>query len=322
MYSDTQIFTHHSTTLGASLRRTSGVHCYSDSTSVFSFVGQKLNQCTPSSIRNAFTELFLLQHSFDVQIFVSDKIVFIHERFSGFVTKILTFVSNALMHKSYRLLVSMTFVFRKAPLSLSKSFLLLLEKSRLINLSTIRALDIGEESEIKSNYFTRAWKRLRAYYLTRKVHKPLTRRSSLNSTGFYSAFARSVKDSFNRAYFREICFSVMKFESRLRVRNRVVPSFSFESRESRIFSRFTASPKGFESEVYSDLSILKHLRVHVTQLRFLIFPFRKFISGVVERYRFLFNFPSVLSERKSFVVDPTSLFQDVIHLGSLEFSGV
>jgi len=322
MYSYTQIFTHHSTTLGASLTRTSGVHCYSDSTSIFSFVGQKLNQCTPSGIRNAFAKFFLFQHSFYVQVFMSNEIILIYKRFSSFVTKILSLVSNAFVNKSYRALVMGTLSFRKASLSLRKGSLLLLEKSWLINFSTVRALDVCQKSEIKSNYFTCFWKRLRTLYLTRKVHIPFTSRIPFNCAGFYGTFMRSVKDSFHRAYFGEVGFSTVKFEPRLRIRNRIVPTFSFESRESRIFSRFTASPKGFESEVYSYLSVLKYLRLNSGKLRFLNFPFRKIFLTLVEGYRFLFRLPSIFSECKSFVVDPTSLLQNVVHLGALEFSGV
>jgi hypothetical protein len=47
------------------------------------------------------------------------------------------------------------------------------------------------------------------------------------------------------------------------------------------------------------------------------FPFNEILLTVIEGYRFLLSIPSSLSKSKGLIVDPPSLFQDVVHLGDL-----
>ena len=322
MYTNRNIFWNINATLGASLRSASWVYRYYGPSSIFSFGGHILNQSRPRSISYAFRVFLFFQHIFNIQRFMSDEIIFINKLFGSFMAKIFALVFNSVMYKGYRMFINFVFCFRETPLYLCKGVLFFFEKSWLVYFGIIRALDIRYQAKIYSCNLSGFWKRFWFFDDAGKIHIPFSSRSPFNCASFYGSTNRSVENNRNSVYFREVNSVRVKSESGLRVSERVVPALSFEPRESGIFSRLTSTPEGFESKIHSDLSVLEYLRIHVTQLRFVGFPFGEFISCVIKRYRLFFNFPSALSECKSFIIDPPSLLQDVIHLGNLEFGGV
>ena len=111
-------------------------------------------------------------------------------------------------------------------------------------------------------------------------------------------------------------------EPGLRVSYRMIPALSFKSWEAWILSGFTTPPKGFEGKVNSELGILKNLRKNFIKFWFCCFPFSEFYLAGIKRDRFFLRLPNIFSKCKSFVIDPTSLFQNVIHFGCLKFSWV
>jgi hypothetical protein len=127
-----------------------------------------------------------------------------------------------------------------------------------------------------------------------------------------------MKHDFDSVYLGKIDPVLVESEPRLGVSDGIVPAFTLEARETRGFARFATSPESFESKVYTYLSILKNLGKHLFKLWFTSFPLREFVSRVVERYRLFLGLPSILSKRKSLIVDPASQLQDVVHLGYLK----
>jgi len=226
------------------------------------------------------------------------------------------------MNFSHYFSVGLRFCFGEASLSLSKGLLLVFEKSGLINLSPIRALDVGDESKVNSNDPIGFRKRLRAFCFTGEVDKPFVGWSSFNRTGLDCSKDRSVKNNIDHAYLGEEESLLSKLKSHLRVGYGIIPTFPFESRVSRILSCFASSKKGFESKVYTELGILEALREYVREFRFFRLPLGEFFLGLVEGHRFLIGFPGIFSKSKGFIVYPTSLFQDVVHLGDLGLEGI
>src|SRR5271157_1642764 len=93
-------FGHCSPTLRASLTGTSWVYCNYDSPGAFSLGGRVSNQSRPSSIRNVFRILFILKHALNIQILMSNKIIFIYKFLGSLMTKVFSFVFDPLMDYS------------------------------------------------------------------------------------------------------------------------------------------------------------------------------------------------------------------------------
>ena len=64
-----QIFFDDTTATGANLTGVVGINCYYLRTSILNFVRQKFKQLCPSSIRDAFGKVVILDHACDIQIF-------------------------------------------------------------------------------------------------------------------------------------------------------------------------------------------------------------------------------------------------------------
>jgi hypothetical protein len=117
-----------------------------------------------------------------------------------------------------------------------------------------------------------------------------------------------MKDNLDTVDLRKIHPVRMKSKPGLRISDRIVPAFSFETRKARFFTSLTASPESFKSKVYSDLSILQNLRVYIMKFWSLRFPNGKMVSSIIQRDGFLFRLPGVFSKRKGFIIDPSSQF--------------
>jgi hypothetical protein len=77
-----------------------------------------------------------------------------------------------------------------------------------------------------------------------------------------SSFNRTVEDDLHIPYLREVKAVSIKFESRLRVRETVVSSFSLESRIPWLFSCFYAPEIRFEGKIHPNLNVLENLRMN------------------------------------------------------------
>ena len=322
MHSNLNSLRHHSTTLGASLGCPSWIYGHYCPTGTLSLVGQEHNQHIPRSIRDALAELLLLKHTFDVKIFVSNEVILINKFLGSLVAEVFSFVLDSLVNNSRGMLVALILLFRKSSLYLSKSFLFLFEKARLVYLRAVRALYVGEKPQIKSDYLACLWKRFRWRHFTGKIDVPFTSGCPFNGTRFDDAFRRAMKNGFHPIDLGEVYPIGMKTESGLGVGDGIVPSFSFESWKARVLACLTSFPERLERKVYSELGILEYLRENIFELGFLRFPFRKFFSSVIKRDGFLFSFPSSLSKRKGFIVDPPSQFQNVVHFGCLRLGRI
>ena len=322
MSSNRNIFFDHRTTLRASLACSSGIYSYYDSTSILSFVGQKLNQCRPRSIRDTFGISFLLNHALNIKSFMRDEIVFINELVGSLVAEVFSSVFNSFVNFGQNHLM---FSFKGdifPTLGLSKSPLLLFEKSWLVYFRAIGALNICNEPKINSSYLTCLWKRFWLFNFTREIHKPFFGRSSFDSACFNNSFDRSMENSFYSTNLRKICFTGMNPKPGLRIGNGAVSSISPKSWKSRILSMLATPEKCFESQVYSKLGILKNLALNIFKFRFLRFPLCQFVGSIIKRNISLFRFPSILSKCKGLIIYPASLLQDVIHFGNLKFGWV
>ncbi len=322
MYSHGNTLRHISTTLGAFLTSTPWVYVRYCPTGTFSLVGQKHNQSRPRSIRDALTELLLLKHAFNIKAFMSYEIIFINKFFRGFVTKVFSLVSNTFMHQGYGTLIKMVLILGESMLYLCKRALLLLKKSGLVYLGSIRALYIGEKPQIKSDYLSRLWKRFWLRHFTGKIDVPFTRGCPFNGTRFDDAFRRAMKNGFHPIDLGEVYPIGMKTESGLGVGDGIVPSFSFESWKTWFLLGLTSFPESFESNVYSKLGVLEYLGVYILELEFLSFPFCERFLSFIQRDGFLFSFPSCLSKCKGFIIYPSSLLQNVVHFGYLRLGRV
>jgi hypothetical protein len=113
-----------------------------------------------------------------------------------------------------------------------------------------------------------------------------------------------VEDDLHVSDLREVKAVSIKFESRLRVRETVVSSFSLESRISRISPCLHPPEKRFERKVYAHLNVLENLRINSIQFGPFLLPLGQDLVGLVERDGMLFLFPGILSQCKSIVIDP------------------
>jgi len=175
------------------------------STACYGFVGQHLNESIPRSIRNAFCQPTVLNHTFDVKVFNSDDRISINEFSAKLVKEIGSLVSDSdvlpcqeqpCLSPIHRpLLLS-----ANPSLQEFQSLFRFNQESRIVyNFSIVEGGEVFE-TDINTNLFFRGVFGLNIRQFAAEDGKPLSNFINLNGEGFDLASWNPMQDDRNTSY--------------------------------------------------------------------------------------------------------------------------
>ena len=323
MYTNGKRLLNQSTTPAASFGCVVRVNQHTFSASLFRFVLNVLCKLIPSRIRDAFGQAVVLEHLLAVNLFESDYTIFVDQPSRKFMCKVLAAVGNFFMNVSNDLSPFGSFrsaflCFGQSALSTCKSFLISTKETWIRDFLTVRESGETFQSNVDTNGFARIWQRLR-FYLASKVGVPIANRVAANSQRFDLPLNRSVQNKFYAADFGDIENVTFHGKSKLLEREAVISSVSLKAWITRFITCLDTAKESLESQINTLLDILENLRIYLVQLRLFLLPIGEHIVGYIQRYRFLFLLPGILTGGQRFVVNPSAQFQCVGKDSSLMF---
>src|SRR3990167_11300447 len=223
------------------------IYCYTISTSIFRFVLQHKNKCTPRGIRNMFLKIIFIifNHLFNFQIFISNKVKSIYQPIRKFMLKMISLSCNFSMKIGKLFFNFFTFPFRVFALNFFKFIFRLFQIFWIGNFFSIGKYCKISKSQINPNYISNNflfWNRIRKF--TRENNIPLIA-FSLNCASFYFTIQRNlpVKFNFYRSYFRKFNFFIYNVITILWISKTIISIKTFITRKSCFFSFLFYSAK-------------------------------------------------------------------------------
>ena len=316
------------TASGAGLACVSWVHPDENPTGAFCLVENHFREASPSSVCYALVKTgeIVLLHVVDVQIFDGDAAEILNDLMRKLVCEIFSFVSNAFVDTRHCFALApsisrASFMFGHASLRFRKSLLLSLEEPWVGDMSSIRQSHKGKESCINANEVIqrRQW---RFFNLAREGDKPFARRGLSNRASFDLAFGGPVNYGRHASNLGKVNICFANSEAALRIRERIIAPSAFEARIPWLFATFHTTEERLKSKLDAPCNILKHLRVHASQVRDVSLQQRKRIYLIIKRKTFLLTFPTQLALLKQMVIQLPALLQRILKQAKLSLRGI
>jgi hypothetical protein len=253
-----------------------------DSTaSVCSFAFECRKESSPRCVTDRFSQMMILEQSFDVQIFNRYLIKLANQIKAGLMKEILTLIGYLQMFLAKQ--VDSLFSICAAALFLAHQSLANLQGvfgfakvARILYHFACRESGIVFESNIYANAITGLRKEARLIFFNREKDKPavnlLLDGASLD---FAFNFARQTKS--DRANLGERQLVTFEFESRLRIGEGVEKPFAFKSWIARCVTSFEATKESVKGFIESLQSVLQNLRVNASGVFAVATDFRQLI---------------------------------------------
>lgn len=326
MNTNSQRLLNQSPTAGAFLGCVAWINQYTLPTSILSFVLSVLCKLIPGSIRNALCQTVVLKHSFDVQFLKGNDTILVYQLTGEFVSKILAPVGDALMDMADRFLQfrpfwRVLFSLREFPLGLRK-FLFIQTKE--VGIGDLLASGEGGKT-FKTDIYpnaTFACGKWRWFDFAREAGIPISDCIPTNVQCLDLALYGTVLHNLDFPNFGEQQSVIAECKTCLGIGKTIIPSPTFEAWVARIFFGLDPSKECAESQINPIAYFLQNLRIDLRQFWLFFLPARKHLYGIIAGNRFLFLLPSVLTDGKRFVVDPTTKFQRIAEQGALVMSWI
>ena len=292
MDTNSQRFLNLFTTLRAKLRRVSGIDLDYSSASVRRFVGEILKEFTPTCISNAFAQMPVLNHAFDIQRFHIDSLISSYVEISNFMQKVFSLIRYFLMGFSHKDLcftpsAGTSDLSGQCPLSSSQDLLGLPEEFRVINTSASRVNQKFLDADINSDLGNSFRYLFGRYVIAGEAYKPLAGRGASDGDGFDIAFDRSGQKQLKPSDAGDIQVPSFDLVSGLLQGEGVVSVFTLEPGEPCFFSfAFDPAKEGIKGLLQSFYHVLQHLRSYSLKLRESSLKLRKLILLVNTGDRF------------------------------------
>lgn len=325
MNTNRQTFSDNRTAIRALLSSSLGINQYDTPASFFRFARGMLYKLSPSYIGNALINglVAVLLHSFNIQIFKDNQAESINQFSTFLMSKVRASILDTGMDvvKSLDCLAVLwrTFI-QLAHLALDtfQVFFVLLYPALALNRFTRTKSSEGGQAQVNANHFSGYGQRL-WFNFARKAGIPVTQRIALDSEGFNSAFDGTVKFNFNVAYFAQFKLVSNQLKSKLGIGKTVVPAIALKSWIAVLFTSLNSTKERLEGKVNSSASVTQNLNIDI--FKFVLFgsPYRKKIKSIVQGKDFLFLYPIIFSDLKSFVVNPTTRFKRLLKSCYLRF---
>lgn len=314
------------TTARTSLRCIPGVNEYYASTSIFSFVGDKLHQLKPGGIGDGFSQAVVMKHPFSVQLFKSDYAVLIDQSPAEFMGEILPSVGYPLVdmrhglaskHPGRRSLIN----FREFPLGFSQISFIPPQKSGIRHLLTIGQSGKTCEANIDANRLFGYGQR-RRFHLATKAGIPLTCRMTAERQCFKFSLNRPVKFNLKNTELSHFDTVIIKGKPKLGIREAIISSVTTETGVARLLTSLDSAKESFERKVNSFLHILKHLGIDHRKGRAFLFPLWEKSIGSIEADRHTILLPGIFTKGKCLIENPPAFFQYAKHCCGLPLSRI
>ena len=297
-----------------------GVYFNELSPSTFSLVRKIVKELSPRYIGNRFSQTMIVNHAVRPYIFNGDKSVPIDDFTTLLVGEIVTPVGNTLVNVSNNFSPLIPFgrslrLFRHSPLGFGEGFLIRSEKSRIGDCLAIRQRGKGCNPDINSN-FRIGFKEWVVRNFATKGGKPLSRRSSANSTSLNYTFDWMMNNGLNITDFRKsdrVCRDRKPSRWILRIGKTIIPVSPTKPRVSWFFARLNPSEESLERKVESYRHVLKYLRVNSRKRWSVILQGWEIFNLAIECQRLFVIFPRNLTFFEEMIVKPPTFIERFKH---------
>lgn len=328
MDTNRQIFRNSLATTRAILRRAFRVDSEIAPTSVFCFVGAKIQHHSPGNICNALVNGLVPVglHPVNVELFKDDQAESIDQFPAFLVSKVIASVFDTGMNVVQGL-NSLAAFWR----SLVKLAYLALDTLKVRFVALYPALPFyrfaigqrgkGGQSKINANHFAtdRQWLR---FDNAGKTGVPIAKPVTLDGERFTLALCWPVQDDFNVANFRDGQPGTRQLKTGLFEREAIIPPVSFKTREAGFISGLDPAKESLKSQVNPFLYILKYLGMNVFELRSFGFPSGQHLISIIQTQRLLLLFPRIFTQSQRIVIDFAAKFKGLVQLRTLRFGWI
>jgi hypothetical protein len=276
----------------AILRRVGRIHLDYHTAGAFSLARQDRSELTPPGVTDAFGQMMISHHPFDVQIFDGDRVELPHDLERRLVMEIRPLPSYLLMLLLMQFdglapaITSLVRTARDSALSGLEFFFRRPVALRILNRLARRKSGEVFNPDIDSNRVSRLREEAGLVFFDGEDDIP-TVCFSLNRAGFDCPFHPTGEANAARADFGQMELVAFEPETAFHLRKgkTVEAVFPLEARIPRIFSRFYATKEGVESLAQSPQSVLKNLGVDPGNVLSNVFDFWKLdgLSMVIDR---------------------------------------
>ena len=299
--------------MGTVLGGIAGIHGHKLTTSTFSLVRQAGHELAPGCIRDGLSQTVIMKHPIGINILNGYDAVLVDYPAAPLVGKVIPSIGNPFIdtRNNFSCLNSFRSAFvalGHLSLGFSQSLFIPPEEPGILNLLSGRQGGKGSEADIYADGFIgfREWNTIN---FTGKAGVPFTSRAAANSASSNLTFNRTVNGGFNITYLSQLNRVLFNRETKLRIGDTVIPSFTAKSRVSRLFTRFHSTKEGFHCQINSYRHILKNLRVNLFQRWPLLLQLGDgYCLGMIVK-RLLFFLPSCFTFSQEMVIQPSALFQ-------------
>lgn len=320
MDTDRQRFLDFFSTSRTSLGCATGIHPNHFPTSVRSFVGKKLEEYAPATIRNGFAQVSVLNHVFYLQVFNVDSLKIVNVFVGNLMQKIVSLISYFFVRlgDQHSRLVSSRRTFSpsgKFTLSATK---LLLSINEIFRIRYLTAFTIDAKrlyANVDTHLFAGLRELLGGHIIAGEGNKPLAGRHTPNSDGLDISLNRTGEEQFEPTHVLDIEIPALKRISCLFEGEGVVAVSVLKAWESGFFSRFYSAKKSLVCLIKALKHVLKCLGADNLNFRKIFLDERQLFRLVVSGNRFSRSLVSINPLPKRGIVDIATDIKPVVAIG-------
>lgn len=139
-----------------------GIHRDDCATNILSFVAQHLDEFIPTGIVNGFSEMMIVNHAIDIELFDSNKTVAVNESPAELMQEVDTLVTDSFMHPcntdtSISMIITAFDFPRQSTLKTMKSLFRFNKTFGVLNMTSIGEAGEPLQADINTNLFVSMW---------------------------------------------------------------------------------------------------------------------------------------------------------------------
>src|SRR5947209_1768968 len=299
------------------------IHSNITPASFFRFAGQFAEKFRPTRIMNAFRQTMIMRQAVDVQVFHTDDPIGIDDLATFLMGEVVTSECYSFMHTGYRLAMLAPLGCPLGKLTMlalhfGKRLFFLAKEARVSNLIRIRESGKCLESDIYP-YQSRDFRQSLRFTFNGERGIPLASTALTYREGLDLALDRSMQHDLEMtdARSREFPLSI-HLKPTLRIGDAVIAVLALETGKPRFLSMcFHPSEKGFHGKIKPYSHILQHLGMDSGKRGTFCFQYRKGGLLLIKGKRESILFIGLLAFCQQMIIEPPTLFQDLIEPGFL-----
>ena len=306
-------------TLGTGSACVLGINAYQLSSSFFNFVEQHLQETSPRSISDGFSEIMIFNHIFDLKFLNTNNFELLDNTERSFMQEILSLVENPLMEFShfksgFSSISTSFFLPTQSPLNFRKFSFTFPQEFGIFNSLSIRKDSKTFNANINSNVIICNFNTFNRNFITTENSKP-SFSSFFNTESLEFSFRNSMKNNWNIPNLTyKNSFIISELKSTLRVGYGFISIQILKSGKTNLsFFLFNSSEEMIKSIINSLRNILLNLAMNRN-----IKIFCEFIQVKLGKVS-LIIFVSINFGFKKFVIDETTIRNSLVQFNNLFF---